>query len=96
MIENDEADKIEGETPTIYHVIKMKKRQATCTIQMVKDEQRHEHKSPESITRIFLTQLRRKYGAIAVDEESIATLISACPKALQHFNTDLMKRQIDI
>jgi predicted transcriptional regulator len=88
MMENEEADKMEGEISTLYHVIKMKKRRATSTIQMVKDEEGHEHKSPESITRIFLTQLRRKYDSIAFDEESIATLISACPKVSQRSNMD--------
>jgi len=37
MLNNSEQDRVEGETPTIHHIIKSRKRQETRTIDKIRD-----------------------------------------------------------
>ena len=37
MLDNSAKDKIDGEEPTLFHILKMQKRRAAQTIQQVRD-----------------------------------------------------------
>jgi hypothetical protein len=48
MLDNDENDRIDGEDPTLSHVLKMQKRPAAKTIRRVQDPFGNTHESPNT------------------------------------------------
>jgi len=51
--DNEEADRLEGEQPTIYNILRVQKRRADRTTRSIKDEQGRIMTSPSDSTYIY-------------------------------------------
>jgi hypothetical protein len=65
---------IEGEEPSLFHVLKTLHRRSTRDILQVQDIHGHICTEPQDITNTFLSYLRRKYAPIHVDSDSMTVL----------------------
>jgi len=59
LLDNQEADKREGEQPTIYNILRMQQRRADRTIRSIKDEQGRIMTSPSDIAHTFTIFLEK-------------------------------------
>ena len=64
----DEQDKFEDETPSLYHLLKLRKRQESRTIDRFYDSEGNLHTSPHTILRIFMEFMQKEYSIITVDD----------------------------
>jgi hypothetical protein len=74
FLDMHDYDVIDGEEPSLFHVLKTLRRRSTRNISQVKDIHGHICTEPQDITNTFLSHLRRKYEPIHVDSNSITIL----------------------
>ena len=74
LLDNNAQDKIDGEEPTLFHILKMINRRETWAIHQVQDLQRNIITRPQDIINTFVTHLRQTYGPIALDTTCISIL----------------------
>jgi hypothetical protein len=83
MLDNNAQDKLDGEGPTLFHILKMIKRRETRVIRHVQDQQRKAVTRHQDILNTFVTHLKQKYEPIAIDNTCVAKLQSVihlpCP-----------------
>jgi len=82
MLENDEANRLAGERPALFHILQMRKRQEARIIRSIQDECGNTQQTMEGIIRTYRSFLRRKYEPITVDEECVAYMAEAGQRAL--------------
>jgi hypothetical protein len=75
-LDTDQADKIEGETSSLYNVLQMKRRREDRTITALQKEGGEIQTTPEGIARTMITYLKEKYNTIPLDKGSIQQLLS--------------------
>ena len=71
FLDNSEHDRLAGEEPTLYHILKRRRRQESRMITSVHDSNGNKHTSTSDILRTFTTFMRSKYDDIAVDAGSV-------------------------
>ena len=71
LIDNQEADRLEVEQPTICNILRMQQRRADRTIRGIKGEHGRIMTSLSNISHTFTTFLRNKYDTLAVDDECV-------------------------
>ena len=76
----DVQDKIEDELPTLFHILKRRKRYETREVRAIKDRQEHIYTRPQDILDTFITHLTQKYGHTDFDDNSIAIMEAAIPQ----------------
>ena len=59
FIDNGEQDRINGEEPSLHHLLKIRKRQAQLSVHQVSDTDGSLKKSPADILRVFTDYIRR-------------------------------------
>jgi hypothetical protein len=74
---DEEADRLGGEQPTIYNILRMQHRSADRTIRSIKDEQGRIMTSPSDIAHTFTSFLRNKYDTLEVGDECVNTMNEA-------------------
>jgi hypothetical protein len=74
MLDNDSKDKLEGEEPSLFHIIKMAKRRETREKLHVQDQHGNIVTRQQDILITFLKRLRQKYQLIQVDNACITKL----------------------
>jgi hypothetical protein len=77
VLDNKENDRLDGEEPTLFHILKMEKRRTARTTQSVQDAHGNTHESPKSIVQAFANYLRKKYEPIAIDARCIEAMVEA-------------------
>jgi hypothetical protein len=75
-LDTDQADKIEGETPSLYNVLQTKRRREKITVTALQEEGGDKQTTPAGIARTMTTYLKEKYNTIPVDTDSIQQLLS--------------------
>jgi hypothetical protein len=73
LLDNDEDDRLEGESPTLYTVLQMKRKERTIT--PLQDGGGVIQTTSCETARKMTTYLRNKYDAIAVDGDSTERLL---------------------
>jgi acetoin utilization deacetylase AcuC-like enzyme len=71
LLDMADAEALEEEEMTLYHVIKIHKRKEERYIHHIWDSQGDEYISPQDISRVFIQHFQRKYGAIEVKSDDI-------------------------
>ena len=91
MLDAAPHDKMEGEEPTLYHILKRNKRREAREIRTIKDPQGNTHTSPKEIQNVMVAHLTQKYNAIAVEEASITIMTEAIPQTCPAVNADQLE-----
>ena len=76
LLDTDQEDRIEGETPSLYNVLQMKRRREERTITALQEEGGEIQITPAGIARTMTTYLKEKYNTIPVDKDSIQQILS--------------------
>jgi hypothetical protein len=74
MLDVDVQDKLQGEVPSLFHVLKRLKRRKSREIRVIRDRQGNTYTRPHDIQDIFVTHLAQKEGPIEVEDTSIAVM----------------------
>jgi hypothetical protein len=77
LIDSNDADRIEGENPTLYNVLQMQKRREERTIYGLRDTDGVLQTTPRGIAQTLTTHLLEKYDRIIVDNGSIHNLLES-------------------
>jgi len=95
LIDNEEADRLEGEQPTIYNILRMQKIRADKNIRSIKDEQGRIMTSLGNIAHTFTNFLRNKYDTLEVDEECVNTMEEAAQPDQPTTYGEILEEPID-
>ena len=76
FLDTDQADRIEGETPSLYNVLQMKRRREERTITALQEGGGEIQTTPAGIARTMTSYLKEKYSTIPVDKDSKQQLLS--------------------
>jgi len=83
MLNNNSQDKMEDEEPSLFHILKMVKRRVTRVNRQILDMQGNKVSGHLNILNTFVTQLRRKYQPIEIDQTCVTRLqgviLLTCP-----------------
>jgi hypothetical protein len=74
LLDSDEADRVEGESPSLYTVLRMKRRREERSIPALHDDGGVLQTTPGEIARTMTTHLRNKYKPIPVERPSVRLL----------------------
>jgi hypothetical protein len=72
--DNSDAGIPDGEQPTIYHILKTKRRRAERTIYRLRDANVQLQTTPSAVAQTLTTFIRDKYATIEADCRSVTTL----------------------
>ena len=75
LADNNAAERIEGEKPTLYNVLQMRRRRNVRTIIALREPEGITQTTPRGIARTLATYLMRKYAQIEVNTECIQRLL---------------------
>jgi hypothetical protein len=71
LLGTEEQDRSVGETPTLYHALRQKKRQKTQMVKEIRDVEGTLQTSPTAIVRTFKDFFETKYNTIITGNDSI-------------------------
>jgi exonuclease III len=71
LLGTEEQDRSVGETPTLYHALRQKKRKKTQMVKEIRDVEGTLQTSPTAIVRTFKDFFETKYNTIITDNDSI-------------------------
>jgi exonuclease III len=77
MTDIDTNDRIDDETPSLYHIVQARKRRTQRTIQCIEDGQGIVHHTPREILNVFAKHYTHKYGTIDINEGSMQCMLNA-------------------
>jgi hypothetical protein len=69
------CDRVDDEEPTLFHIVRQKQRQKARDITHVTDRNGVTFTTHREIACNFVTDLRRKYAPISVDEKALETML---------------------
>jgi hypothetical protein len=75
FLSNDDCDRLEGENPSLYHLLKTRKRQESKTVQKLHDEKGVPQTTRAGILKTFKNYMYEKFGNISTDNESLRGLL---------------------
>jgi hypothetical protein len=96
LVDNHGREVMEGEDPSIFHIIRMMKRKDTRTITSTQDQNGITHTTPEGIMRNFITYLKDKYTTIQTDGEGFEKLLSSTQHTISETANDTLDSPITI
>ena len=96
MIGIDKPNRLAGERPALFHILRTRKRQETRIIRSIQDECVNTQQTMKGIIRAFTSFLRRKYEPIAVDEECVAYTAEEGQRVLPTAWRDLLEQPISL
>jgi len=94
MLDVDGKDKMDGEEPTLFHVLKRRKSCEAVEIRMIKDRQGIIYTRPQNIMNTFVQYVTQKYEPIDVDDTSIAIMEAAIPQTCPTVYADQLESPI--
>jgi len=74
LVDTGEQDRLVGEEPSLHHLLKTRKRQASRLINQIYDDSGILQTSSVSILKVFSTRFHSKYKHIQIDERSVRRL----------------------
>jgi hypothetical protein len=89
-----QKDFLEGETPTIYQIIRSNQRRTARRITQITDETGATYTTRSSIAKAFLTALKEKYRPINVDDEAIGAILSEVTHVPPTIHKDTLEQPI--
>jgi len=96
MLDNDEPNRLAGERPALFHILKMRKRQEARMIRSIQDECGNNQQTMKGIIRAFTSFLRRKYEPIAVNEDCVAYMAELGQLTLPTAWRDLLEQYFSL
>jgi hypothetical protein len=75
LIDNNIAERIEGEQPTMYNVLLMRRRRNERTITALRDQDGITQTTTRGIARTLVTYMGEKYKRIEVNTEHVQQLL---------------------
>jgi exonuclease III len=95
MVDTEEKDRLPHESPSIYHILRTKKRQNMRSISVIKGTQGQDHTDILSIkkTTLYFTE---KYGHISIKKDQIHRLGAQIPRKLPTEANDDLEAQISM
>jgi hypothetical protein len=75
LIDNNTAERIEGEQPTMYNVLNMRRRRNKRTITALRDQDGITQTTPRGIAPTLVTYMAEKYKQIEVNTENVQKLL---------------------
>jgi hypothetical protein len=84
LLDAAEHDKIADKGPSLYHLLKSRKRQEARVIHSIHDSNGNLQSSSTHTLRTFTAFLRMKYESIQVDEDCVNHMANALHKMLPH------------
>jgi hypothetical protein len=94
FLHTEDQDKCEDETPSLYHVLKMRKRQTSQMIDRVYDSEGHLQTSQLTILRVFTEFMKNKYDTIKVDADSIRRILRHSYSKMPHIANEALDTPI--
>ena len=91
LLDNSEADKFEGEQPTLYHPIKMQYRHTAKTIRSARDEDGLIHTWFKSIALALTTHFRTQFDTIAFNNDCVRALTKAVRAERSTADADILE-----
>ena len=82
LLDTDEHDRIAEEGPSLYHILKVRKRQEARMIQSIHGSYGNPQTNTADLLRTFTEFLRRKYDYIQVDEFCVKRMANTLNKTL--------------
>jgi len=82
FLNNAERDRLEDESPTVYHLIRKRERQTARTPQTIQDRNGVTHTTMEDIMHTFKEYMQMKFDTIPVDGDSLRGLMGSVTKKL--------------
>ena len=73
--DNNDADRPDGDQPTIYHILQKKRRRVERTIYSLRDGTGQMHTTPSGLAQTLTTFLRNIYDTIDVNDASVEKLM---------------------
>jgi hypothetical protein len=77
LLDNTADDKMDGEEPTFFHILKIVKRRESRAVHHVQDQQGNIVTRHSDVLNTFVTHIRRKYGPIVIDSLCVAKMRNA-------------------
>jgi len=75
LYDNNDADRPDGDQPTIYHIFQTKRRRAERTIYCLRDGTGQMHTTPSGIAQTISTFLRNMYDTIELNDARVEKLM---------------------
>jgi hypothetical protein len=75
FLHTEDQDKCEDETPSLYYILQMRKRQESRMIDSVYDSEAHLQTSPLAMLRVYTELMKNKYDKITVNADSIHRIL---------------------
>jgi hypothetical protein len=73
VLDTSDHDRMDEEEPSLFHLIKTLQRRNMRAIQRIHDSNRNTAIGPQYVANIFLNHLRKKFGPLNMDRESLPT-----------------------
>jgi flagellar hook-associated protein FlgK len=71
-----QKDLLEGETPSLYHIIRTNRRRSTKHIHQVVDESGQMHTTTDGIAQAFLSTFTYKYRQLPSDSDATTNILA--------------------
>jgi hypothetical protein len=84
MVDIDRMDVVEDEDPSIFHIIRARKRQQMRLINNVRDDNGVVHTSSVGIVRTFVGHMKKKFSLIPIQQESYERLAQTIITPVPH------------
>ena len=94
FLHTNEQDKCEDEMPSLYHVLRLRKRQESRTIDRVYNSEGNLQTSPPTILRTFTEFMKKKYSIITVDDDSLNRILQHTRKTVPPLATEALDMPI--
>jgi hypothetical protein len=91
LLDIHDQDKMDGEEPSLFHVLKTIKCRSAREIHQVQDLQENIHPTPQGVATTFVAHLSRKYGPITVYIRAMSALMTNISTATPTRYADILE-----
>jgi len=95
LLDTNQADRINSETPSLYNVFQMRRRRDERTITALQDDGGDIQTTPGGIARAMTSYLKNKYDTIPVERASIQRLLGILQTSRNEDNIHYLKRPFE-
>jgi len=95
-IDTHEPTMFQGESPTLFHLLQMRKQRESRIIANVLDENGAPQETVRGILRTFIDYLKHKYGPIQIEENCVDQMLNAGFRTVAEPWRDLLDRPITL
>ena len=94
MLHNTDQDKMEGDEPSLFHILKIVKRRETRAIRQVQGMQGNVVVSHQDVFNNFVAHLRQKYQPTAIYHSCVITLQVVIPQTCPAKYADKLEQPV--